>query len=373
MTPVVFLIRNVAACDFGGGEIYQLRLANELRRNGFRPIIISNSVELLDRASSEGFDTLTPPYSRCQNWSGWRNILLPKYYFFQKKLKRWYKNMIEEYHPKVLNIQSRDDWIAATKVGKQYNLKIIWTDHADFRNWVLWNVNRKFKNMIGKEIIKQSRDTDKVIFVSNALRRETEKMIAPKKLEHVVVIENGVEDRKEDYGGEKVKPDSFVFLGRVVVEKGINELLEAFSMLQADISGVSLDIYGDGVIDKMRCANFKNVKFHGPTKEPLAGLARGEVFVLPSHREGMSLSLLEAEMMGKKIIASDIRENREVIKNGKNGILVAVGDRVSLYNAMKTMLTDEKRSNEMAIAARKDFEEKRDFRKIFKEKMICLY
>ena len=46
MTPVVFLIRNVAACDFGGGEIYQLRLANELRINGFRPVIISNSVIL---------------------------------------------------------------------------------------------------------------------------------------------------------------------------------------------------------------------------------------------------------------------------------------------------------------------------------------
>ena len=150
---VVFLIRNVGQEKFGGGEIYQIRLARKLSEVGLSPVIVSNSTELLKRAKEEGFVVLVPPYSKNQNWSGYRNLFLPFYRAFQIKLKRWYEKAIENYKPIVINIQSRDDMIAGTLAAKRHGVKVLWTDHAEFKNWVLWNVNKKLKNVIGKEII----------------------------------------------------------------------------------------------------------------------------------------------------------------------------------------------------------------------------
>ena len=162
----IFLIRNVAMDNYGGGEIYQVKLAEALKKYGFNPIIITNSKELIKNAKRGKIKYLVPPYMKNQNWSGWRNILLPIYCVYQLKLKRWYKKIFKEYKPVAVNIQSRDEWIAATLAAKESEVRVLWTDHADFRNWVLWNVNNRLKNAIGKKIIKMSQYAEKVIFVS---------------------------------------------------------------------------------------------------------------------------------------------------------------------------------------------------------------
>ena len=195
----VFLVRNVAEDKFGGGEIYQLFLARELKRNGFSPIILTNSRQLLAEAKKEDIETLRPPYIGRQDWSGWRNVLLPIYGVKQLKLKKWYKAVFKEYKPTVVNIQSRDEWIAATMAAKELGIKILWTDHADFKNWVLWNVNSRLKNAIGKKIIKMSKYAEKVIFVSKNIESETRAMIAPKVLANSIIIRNGVNDSFDKY------------------------------------------------------------------------------------------------------------------------------------------------------------------------------
>ena len=169
------MVRNVAPECYGGGEIYQLKLADKLREYGFSSIILTNSRELLKEAEKEGIKVLVPPYCRRQNWSGWRNLLLPFYCIYQRKLKKWYERMVLRYNPVTINIQSRDDMIAGTEVALSHSIDVLWTDHADFSNWVLWNVNTKFKNLIGKRMIKLSKDTKEVIFVSKKVEEETKK------------------------------------------------------------------------------------------------------------------------------------------------------------------------------------------------------
>lgn len=372
----VFLIRNVALEKYGGGEAYQLKLAEELKKNGFLPIIVSNSERLLKNAKKSGFETLVPPYCERQNWSGWRNILLPMYWIYQKKLKKWYKRAIRQYGPKVVNIQSRDDFLAATLAAKECNVRILWTDHADFKNWVLWNVNDKFKNVIGKKIIKLSGYVEKVIFISKNVELETKKMIAPKKIMNSVAIENGVDDLLYEYKEVRVARNSFVFIGRVVKEKGIKELIDAFRIVEKKIPSAVLNIYGDGEdLEKYRkmAEDDKKIHFYGQTAEPLKALAENEVFVLPSYREGLSLSLLDAAMMGKKIIASDVDGNPEVVKDGETGLLVPAKNVKKLAEAMTYMLENRKEADEMAKNARKYYKENFDFEKIFKEKMLPLY
>ena len=101
-------------------------------------------------------------------------------------------------------------------------------------------------------------------------------------------------------------------------------------------------------------------------------LAQNEVFVLPSYHEGLSLSLLEAAMMGKKIIATDIGGNREVVKDGVTGFLVPVKNTGKLAHAMLAML-EEHSAVVMAKNAREFYKRNFDFEKIFREKMAQIY
>lgn len=375
MERIVFLIRNVASDKFGGGEIYQLKLADKLREAGFSPFVLTNSKELSKKAEERGFQVLAPPYIKNQNWSGWKNVLLPIYFGYLLRLRKWYEDIFRYYKPEVVNIQSRDDFLAATWAAKKFGIRILWTDHADFKNWVLWNVNTKFKNIIGKEIIKASRGVYKVIFVGKNIQKETDKLIFPKKIKNAVVIENGVDDEFERYKNIKPRKKSFVYVGRVTRDKGIGEMIEAFKIVLKKYKNVQLNIYGDGDVEffKNAAGDCDNIVFHGPTDTPLRALADNEIFILPSYREGLSLSLLEAAMMKKKIIASDVDGNPEIVTNKKTGFLAPAKNVKKLAEVMMWMLEHEKKSEELAKNARKFYKENFDFDKIFVEKMLPLY
>lgn len=372
---IVFLIRNVAPEKFGGAEVYQLKLAEKLKEAGFCPAILTNSEELLKRAKKAGIQTLVPPYCKRQNWSGVWNLGLPFYFLYQLRLRKWYKKIFRKYKPEVVNIQSRDDWLAATQAAKKCKIKTLWTDHADFRNWVLWNVNTNFKNIIGKNIIKASKDVYKVIFVSENIRRETDKLIFPKKMKDEIVIQNGIEDDFDKYKNIKSVEKSFVYVGRVTKDKGMSELVEAFKIVLKKHKDAKLNIFGEGDVEyyKNIVGDYSNIVFYGLTNEPLKAIAENEIFVLPSYREGLSISLLEAAMMGKKIIASDVDGNSEVITNKKTGLLVPAKSVDKLVEAMLWMLKYKKEADIMAKNARKLYERNFDFDKIFAEKMLPLY
>ena len=289
------------------------------------------------------------------------------------KLAKWYKKMIEKYEPVVINIQSRDDMIAGTKMAKKMGIRVLWTDHADFRNWVLWNVNARYKNVIGKRIIKLSSDVARVIFVGKKVAEETKEMIKPSSLHNAVVIENGIVDEKSRYEGTKAVKDSFIFVGRITKEKGIDELARAFLKIREKYPDVVLNIYGDGEAKWKEKLKGAGIKYHGHTNEPLKVMAENEIFILPSYREGLSLSLLEAAMMEKKIIASDVDGNPEVVVNGETGLLVSAKDADKLAEAMMWMLENKEKAETMAKNARKKYEREFNFEKIFEEKMLPLY
>ena len=115
------------------------------------------------------------------------------------------------------------------------------------------------------------------------------------------------------------------------------------------------------------------VTFCGYTNNPLGVIAENEIFVLPSYKEGLSLSLLDAAMMGKKIIASNVDGNPEVVVNEKTGLLKPVRNVSELAKAMEWMLNNPKKAGALAHGARKIFEEDFNFDKIFVEKMLPLY
>ena len=371
----MFLIRNIEPSMYGGGETYQLILARLLSENGFEPFIVSSSRELLRAAKKDGFKTIRAPYINRQIWSGWRNVLFPIYFVKIMKLRGWYKEVFKKYRPEVVNIQSRDDWIAATVVAKKMGIKVLWTDHMDLRSWVLENVNIWYKNWIGKWLLRCVKKADKIIMISDYEKKCFDKLVGKDRFKNVEVIKNGANDELKKYDGAEVERKSFCYVGRIVDYKGMGELVEAFGAVVEKYPDAQLNIYGDGEIEKYEkmCEGREGVVFHGRTEEPLKALAENEIFVLPSYREGLSLSLLDAAMMGKKIIASDVDGNPEVVVNGETGLLVPAKNAKKLAEAMIWMLEHKREAEKMAKNAREKYEEEFDFEKIFEEKMLPLY
>lgn len=376
MTKKALLLRNVSATEFGGGETYQIELGLLLRKNGFEPYIVTASCGLLKEAKKKRIKTIKSPYLNRQNWSGWRNILFLVYFLKIIGLRKWYKKIFREYRPDVINIQSRDDWIAATPVAKKMGIRVLWTDHMDFRSWVLTNVNVWYKNWIGKWVLRCAKKADRIIMISDYERKSFEKIVESKGFNNVLTIKNGVEDKRQKYESIKCRKNSICYVGRVVDYKGIMELIEAFGEVSTKYPDAVLNVYGDGEdLEKYKslaCDN-ERICFHGRTDEPLRALAENEIFVLPSYREGLSLSLLDAAMMGKKIVASDVDGNPEVVENGETGLLVPAKNAKKLAEAMIWMLEHRKEADKMAKNARKKYEEEFDFEKIFIEKMLPLY
>lgn len=370
MEKRVLLIRNIVPDFYGGGETYQLKLAEQLKKDGFKPYIVTSSKKLFEEGRRLGFNVIKAPYNFQQNWSGARNLLFPKYFMWQKSLEKWYGELFDKIKPITVNIQSRDDFIAATLAAKERGIKILWTDHMDFRSWVMKNVTVPYKNLIGKWILKCAEKVNTIIMISDY---EKNAFCEYYDGGNVVVIKNGAVDEKKEHMAIKAVPHSFVFVGRVVDYKGIAELLMAFSKVRGKYPKAVLNIYGAGEIDEFKKIAGEGVVFHGETKEPLKALAENDVFVLPSYREGLSLSLLDAAMMGKKIIASDVDGNPEVIENKVSGLLVPAKSAEKLAEAMMWMIENPREASKMAQKARKQYEEKFDFEKIFAEKMLPLY
>ena len=276
----------------------------------------------------------------------------------------------------MLNVQSRDELIGASLAGLKCGRKVIWTDHADFRTWSLVNVDKKLKNQIGKWILRCARKVNKIILINEHERESLEKRIQPLKLNNLVVIRNGLIDEYEECEKKKAEEYSFYFVGRVVEDKGIRELIKAFLKVKAKNNRAVMNIYGEGedlVKYQEMAKNEKGIVFHGYVNEPLRIASSNEIFVLPSYHEGLSLALLNAAMMKKRIIATDIEGNREVVKDGVTGLLVPVKDIDKLAMAMEKMLRDKGRAEKMAEEVRKEFEREFNFEKIFEEKMAPLY
>lgn len=156
---------------------------------------------------------------------------------------------------------------------------------------------------------------------------------------------------------------TFVTVGRIVRDKGINEMIAAFQKLQETDKNVRLILIGgyedqlDPISEESRKAIHDNKGIDAVGRksgdELLAYYAAADCFVSASYREGFPNTVLEAGAMGLPCIVTDINGSREIIKDGENGMIVPPQDAESLYNAMKIMLTSKVERDNMANNARK--------------------
>ena len=163
-------------------------------------------------------------------------------------------------------------------------------------------------------------------------------------------------------GGEvdAAAPFRFVFVGRIVGDKGINELVAAFKRLHDELPGTKLTLVGsyeeniDPVKPETRAEIERNpaIDAVGSQSDVRPYYVAADALVFPSYREGFPNVVLEAGAMGLPSIVTDINGSREIIIEGRNGTIVPPRDEEALYRAMRHWVTHRDEVARLAAEAR---------------------
>lgn len=153
---------------------------------------------------------------------------------------------------------------------------------------------------------------------------------------------------------------TFIFVGRLVRDKGINELVRAFSQLNAQHPHTRLLLVGPyeedldplGPETVAAIDNNKAIVAIGSQKDVRPWLATSDAFVFPSYREGFPNVVIEAGAMGLPSIVTDINGSREIIIDGDNGIIIPPRQTETLRQAMEIFLTDKDMAQKLSRNAR---------------------
>ena len=153
---------------------------------------------------------------------------------------------------------------------------------------------------------------------------------------------------------------AFIFIGRIVRDKGMNELAQAMRKLQESHPQCKLILVGrfETELDPLADGNedfFKqssNVRFVGYQSDVRPYLLAADALVFPSYREGFPNVVLQAGAMKLPSIVTDINGCNEIIQNSINGVIIPPRDKESLINAMITFMESPEKIKNMAAQAR---------------------
>ena len=153
---------------------------------------------------------------------------------------------------------------------------------------------------------------------------------------------------------------TFIAVGRIVGDKGINELVCAFTRLNRELPATRLILVGraEPELDPLRpdteaeIARNPAIEAVGQQSDVRPWLAASDCAILASYREGFPNVVIEASAMGLPQIVTDINGANEIISDGVNGLIIAPRDADALLRAMRRIITDIPARTRMGAAAR---------------------
>jgi len=157
----------------------------------------------------------------------------------------------------------------------------------------------------------------------------------------------------------KSKVFTFVFVGRIVGDKGINELIEAFKRLKPHSAKLVLVGTFEEKLDpvkpetKQEIDKNPNIEWVGRQADVRPFYEQADAFVFPSYREGFPNTVLEAGAMGLPSIVTNINGANEIIIPEENGLIIPSKDAEALYQAMQRFIDEPELVKKMANNARK--------------------
>lgn len=172
---------------------------------------------------------------------------------------------------------------------------------------------------------------------------------------------------------ETNKPLSFLYIGRLLKEKGIFDFLAAAKIVKKHYPQVTFTVLGatdhtspNALTDEelQSCIGSDLIVYPGQVDNVLDWITESSVFVLPSYREGVPRSSQEAMAVGRPILTTDVPGCRETVIDGKNGFFVPAFDVEALAEKMIWFIEHPEQIEPMGLASRKMAEEKFDVHKV---------
>lgn len=204
-------------------------------------------------------------------------------------------------------------------------------------------------------VVQFQNEEDRDLFVSRRLVR-------PEKAQ--LVAGSGVDTRKFSVVPLPIssgRPMHFLMIARLIREKGVHEFIAAARELKQQYPHVRFSLLGG--IDTRNPSGFSNeelqalkaspvVEWLGETDDVRAHLSDADVAVLPSYREGLPRTLLEAAAMGRPAVSCDVPGCRQVVVHGVTGYLAPAKDAPGLAAAMRRLIDNPHEVATMGAAAR---------------------
>ena len=162
----------------------------------------------------------------------------------------------------------------------------------------------------------------------------------------------------------------FAFVGRIVKDKGINELVSAFDNIHNKYPNIHLLLVGpvETIQNPVDESTFKTIEHNenihtvGMQNDVRPYLKASDAFILPSYREGFGMVLIEAGAMGLPCITTDITGCNEIIVPGENGAIIEPRNMEALRDEMVKWVSNPDMVKKMASNARKMVSERYDSR-----------
>ena len=139
---------------------------------------------------------------------------------------------------------------------------------------------------------------------------------------------------------------TFLYVGRIIKEKGVLELIKAFCLLNKKFKNIQLILVGKIDLTLKKQLNLKfcdNIKFYKFTNKISKFYKKSDCFIMPSYREGLSRSILEAASYQMPILASDVPGCKELVFVGQNGFLFKSRNINSIFKCMIKLLSKNNR------------------------------
>lgn len=204
------------------------------------------------------------------------------------------------------------------------------------------------------EVLIEDKITKKkpVVIWNGSVRGIDIKKFDPNKEYDKIGLKNKLGIKAEDY--------ILTYVGRIVKDKGINELVEAFSVLSSRHFNMKLLLIGKMEMDgnPISAQSLQYIQENpaiiatGPQQDIPSFLSITDLFVFPSYREGFGLSLMEAGAMRVPSVATNIIGCREVIEEGKTGLLIPSHSSTAIVEAVERLYNDKELYNTLKQSCR---------------------
>ncbi|WFB36490.1 glycosyltransferase family 4 protein [Kiritimatiellota bacterium B12222] len=229
----------------------------------------------------------------------------------------------------------------------------------------------------GKAVLSVLKRSSKVIAISTEIESELQTADVP--ISKITRIPNGVDTERfspvtsevrkkmREERGLNSEEQVILFSGRIVPRKGLDLLIDSWTVVSAKFPSAQLWILGSGTnqpdsVEEELQLRIKNeqlsrIRWLGETTEPENFYQIADIFAFPSRQEGLSNTLLEAMACGLPSVASHIGGNTDILEHRINGLLFTNDDAADLTENLLNLLESSEKRQKLSVAARADIVE----------------